>query len=60
MPELPEVETIVRELRSKILGEVFSGVELLWSRSLMADGSLPLIIIVSSISAGKENLFYSG
>ncbi len=43
MPELPEVETIVRELRSKILGEVFSGVELIWSGSFVADNRQPLI-----------------
>jgi formamidopyrimidine-DNA glycosylase len=59
MPELPEVETIIRELHSKILGEVFSGVELIWSRSFEADNSLPLINnrIIDISRKGKFILF---
>jgi formamidopyrimidine-DNA glycosylase len=34
MPELPEVETIVRELRQKITGKTFSRVCLHWERSV--------------------------
>lgn len=42
MPELPEVETIARELREKIINEVFSNVERIWSRSLVAEDGLSL------------------
>lgn len=34
MPELPEVETIVRELRRQVRGKTFSGVRVLWERSI--------------------------
>ena len=37
MPELPEVETIVRELRRHIVGKTVAAVRLLWPRSV--DGS---------------------
>ena len=42
MPELPEVETIVRELREKIINEVFSNVEIIWSRSYVTENSVSL------------------
>lgn len=42
MPELPEVETIVRELRTKILNEVFSGLDLIWPGSFVGDEDLTL------------------
>ena len=34
MPELPEVETIVRSLRHRIVGETISGAEVGWPRSI--------------------------
>lgn len=34
MPELPEVETIVRELRRHIVGKTFAAVRLFWPRSV--------------------------
>ena len=43
MPELPEVETVVRELRTKIINEVFSEVKILWPKSLVIDKDLSLI-----------------
>jgi formamidopyrimidine-DNA glycosylase len=33
MPELPEVEVIVRELKRKIVGEVITNVSILWQKS---------------------------
>ena len=33
MPELPEVEVIVQELRKKIVGEVIEDIDILWHRS---------------------------
>ena len=59
MPELPEVETIVRELRSKILGEVFTGIDLIWSGSFVADNRLPLInnSIIKISRKGKFIIF---
>jgi formamidopyrimidine-DNA glycosylase len=43
MPELPEVETIVRELRQKICGEVFRDVELLWQKSFESTDGLSIM-----------------
>ena len=37
MPELPEVETIVRELRRHIAGKTIAAVRLLWPRSVEGD-----------------------
>jgi len=34
MPELPEVETIVRELRQQVAGKTIAGVRVLWERSV--------------------------
>lgn len=34
MPELPEVETVVRGLRERIIGEVITGVEVSWPRTV--------------------------
>ncbi|HHX42399.1 MAG TPA: DNA-formamidopyrimidine glycosylase [Chloroflexi bacterium] len=34
MPELPEVETVARGLRARIVGEVIVGVEVFWPRSV--------------------------
>jgi formamidopyrimidine-DNA glycosylase len=42
MPELPEVETIVRELRSKIINEIFSGAETLWPKSFQTEAELSI------------------
>lgn len=42
MPELPEVETIVRELRTKISGEIFSEIEVIWPGSLIIENNLKL------------------
>jgi formamidopyrimidine-DNA glycosylase len=36
MPELPEVETIVRGLRPVLVGSTITGADLLWSRTLAA------------------------
>lgn len=42
MPELPEVETIVRELRTKISNEIFSEFELIWPGSFVVEDGLNL------------------
>jgi formamidopyrimidine-DNA glycosylase len=42
MPELPEVETIVRELRTKISYEIFSEIELIWPGSFESEENLTL------------------
>jgi len=42
MPELPEVETIVRELRMKIIGEIFTEFIPIWSGSFVEDKKLTL------------------
>ena len=34
MPELPEVETIVRNLRESLIGRTFTGVSVFWSRAV--------------------------
>lgn len=38
MPELPEVETIVRSLRSALVGQTINSGEILWPRTLAAPG----------------------
>jgi len=43
MPELPEVETIVRELRTKISDEIFSKFETIWPGSFIEDEGLNLV-----------------
>ena len=43
MPELPEVETVVKELRKKITREVFSEFTSLWPKSFVSDKNLSLI-----------------
>lgn len=42
MPELPEVETVARELRLRIIGKEINAIEALWSRSFqnMTDSEL--------------------
>jgi len=42
MPELPEVETIVRELRQKLRGETFTGLKIFWSRTFVNDQNMAL------------------
>lgn len=37
MPELPEVETIVRELRPVLTGKTFRGIDVYWQRSVRGD-----------------------
>lgn len=39
MPELPEVETIVRQLRPVSIGKSFQRVEIYWNRSVLGDAS---------------------
>ncbi len=39
MPELPEVETVVRQLRRRIAGRTFAGVRVLWPRTVAGSGS---------------------
>ena len=36
MPELPEVETIVRSLRPALVGETIQSADILWARTLAA------------------------
>jgi formamidopyrimidine-DNA glycosylase len=40
MPELPEVESTVRYLRERVLGETISGCEVFWPRSVVAKKSI--------------------
>jgi formamidopyrimidine-DNA glycosylase len=42
MPELPEVETIVRELRTKIINEIFLEFDPIWPGSFVSDINLAL------------------
>jgi formamidopyrimidine-DNA glycosylase len=39
MPELPEVETIVRQLRPVLMGKTFQRVDIHWKRSVAGDAS---------------------
>ncbi len=39
MPELPEVETVVRQLRREIVGRAFAGLRVLWPRTV--EGGAP-------------------
>ena len=59
MPELPEVETIARELREKIINEIFSNVECIWIRSFVAEKGLTLTNrrIISINRRGKYLIF---
>jgi formamidopyrimidine-DNA glycosylase len=46
MPELPEVETVVRDLRRAVVGAVIVGAEILWDRSIAVpsrDGFVRLV-----------------
>jgi formamidopyrimidine-DNA glycosylase len=43
MPELPEVETIVRELRTKIIHEIYSEFIPIWPGSFIEDENLTLL-----------------
>jgi formamidopyrimidine-DNA glycosylase len=60
MPELPEVETIVRELRNKISGEIFSEFDPVWPGSFVSDYDSPLLKtqIVDIRRKGKFILFH--
>jgi len=60
MPELPEVETIVRELRTKISKEIFSGFDPIWPGSFVAVTDLSLMRKqINEISRiGKYILFH--
>lgn len=40
MPELPEVETVARGLRPKIVGETIQQVERFWSKALIPDNAI--------------------
>ena len=42
MPELPEVEVIVRELRNKIIGEEIKDITALWYKSLVIVYAVPI------------------
>ena len=42
MPELPEVETVVRELREQICGDTISSVEILRSNPIIQGLAFPL------------------
>ena len=39
MPELPEVETIVRELRQQVMGKTLARVRVLWERSIQGQAA---------------------
>jgi formamidopyrimidine-DNA glycosylase len=60
MPELPEVEVIVRELRDKLDGEEIIEVQSLWSKSLVTNRhKLPLGRSIQSIGRhGKFIIFH--
>lgn len=50
MPELPEVEVIVRELREKIQGEEISDIRVHWKKTLASDGNpIPLREKIQSV-----------
>ncbi len=59
MPELPEVETYVRELRPQVLGRTFTYVDVRWPRSIatpdLGTFAAALIGLVSSQFANFEH-----
>lgn len=62
MPELPEVETIVRGLRNQLKGKVFSAIEIGWENSIRTDREeittiLPGKRIISLDRRGKYIVF---
>lgn len=42
MPELPEVETVVRELRPLVVGKIIQGVEAIWPKTFVNRCNIPL------------------
>ena len=51
MPELPEVEVIVRELREKILGEELSDIQIYWKKTFVSDGyPLPVFNTIHAVN----------
>ena len=60
MPELPEVEVIVRELRSQLVKEVFTGFEVNWAKTIIRQGlKSPLGKRIQSITRhGKFIIFH--
>lgn len=51
MPELPEVEVIVRELREKLIGQKFKKVEIFWQRSYVnTTGRNPAQLTINGIN----------
>jgi formamidopyrimidine-DNA glycosylase len=52
MPELPEVEVIVRELRPKLTNEIIDSIDVFWHRSFVNENgsSLPLNRSIQTIS----------
>lgn len=58
MPELPEVETVVRRLRKPLVGRTFTGVKATWSNSVPTgipnlERNLPTLKIISLTRRGK-------
>lgn len=49
MPELPEVETIVRKLRPKVVGRFFDSIAVLQTKSLLGDAASVLHSPISSV-----------
>ena len=47
MPELPEVETIKRELDKILCGKIISGVEILWSKTVSPTTAINLTKIIT-------------
>jgi len=42
MPELPEVETVVRELKPELSGKILTGIDVLWPKTFRAKSQTPL------------------
>jgi len=54
MPELPEVETIVRRLRPRLTGRRVSRLELLWNRTLQGDPEAANAALHNRLVTGVE------
>jgi formamidopyrimidine-DNA glycosylase len=60
MPELPEVEVIVRELKHKIIGEIINDVSVFWEKSWVGDASMKIFpsLIKNITRKGKYILIH--
>jgi formamidopyrimidine-DNA glycosylase len=61
MPELPEVETVARDLRPRIVGATIAGVRISWDRTWAGDpGSAAALVGRRVESVGRQGKFVIG